>query len=140
MNATTTQTVGPAHRGARLVESPLTGIAAIWTATAVSSVLAPDMVTGSGHEHLPMALMTAWIWACVGSTYALMTPQRGSRAGWTLSVVVVWALMAMATIVAPVMVTGTDPTSIPLAVMIGPPVAAVVTGMLSLRQANLPAP
>ena len=95
------------------------------------------MVTGSEHERLPIALMTAWAWAGVGTTYALMTPQRGSRTGWTLSIVVVWALMALATIFAPVMVTGTDPTSIPLAVMIAPPVAAVVTGMLSLRQANL---
>lgn len=140
MTATTTHAIGPAHRGVGVFESPLTCVAAIWTATAVCSVLAPDMVTGSEHQHLPFALMTAWVWACVGSIYALMTPQRGSRTAWTLSVVVAWALMALTTIFAPVMVTGTDPTSIPLAVMIAPPVAAVVTGMLSLRQANLAAP
>jgi hypothetical protein len=84
--------------------------------------------------------MTVWLWACVGSIYALMTPQRASRAGWTFSVAVVWGLMALVAILAPVMVTGTDPTSIPLAAIIAPPVAAVVTGMLSLRQANLPNP
>jgi hypothetical protein len=140
MNATTTGKVGPDHPGTSVFESPLTGVAAIWTCTAVTSLLAPDMVTGSEQDHLPIALMTAWLWACVGSAYALMTPKRGSRSGWTVSVVVIWALMALVAIFAPVMATGTDPTSIPLAAMIAPPVAAVVTGMLSLRQANLPSP
>jgi hypothetical protein len=46
--------------------------------------------------------------------------------------------MALVAIFAPVMVTGTDPTTIPLATLVAPPVAAVATGMLSLRQANLP--
>ncbi len=140
MNATTTGQVGQAHPGTRVFESPLTGVAAIWTGTAVTSLLAPDMVTWSEQDHLPIALMTACLWACVGSAYVLMTPQRSSRSGWTVSVVVIWALMALVAIFAPVMVTGTDPTSIPLAAMIAPPVAAVVTGMLSLRQANLPSP
>ena len=130
----------PVSIGVTMIESPLTGVAAIWISTGLTSLLSPDMVTGSQHEHLPMALMTAWLWACVGTVYALSTPQRSSRAGWTVSVAVVWAAMALVTILAPVMVTGTDPTSIPLAVLIAPPVAAVVTGMLSLRQANLPDP
>jgi hypothetical protein len=140
MKATVTRTTDPANPGARVLESPLTGVAAIWTCTAATSLLAPDMVTGSQQEHLPIAMLTAWLWASVGSAYALMTPQRGSRSGWTVGVALVWALMALVAIVAPAMVTGTDPTTIPLATLIAPPVAAVVTGMLSLRQASLPSP
>ena len=136
MNAPRTRDVDPARIGARVVESPLAAVAAIWTVTALASLLAPDMVTGSQQEHLPIALMTAWLWACVGTVYALMTPQRTSRAGWAFGVAVVWVLMALVAILAPVMETGTDPTRIPLAVMVAPPVAAVVTGMLSLWQAN----
>ena len=140
MKPETTRDIRPVSIGLTIIESPLTSVAAIWISTGLTSLFSPDMVTGSRHEHLPMALMTAWLWACVGTVYALWTPQRSSRAGWTASVAVVWAAMALVTILAPVVVTGTDPTSIPLAVLIAPPVAAVVTGMLSLRQANLPDP
>jgi hypothetical protein len=120
----------------RAGEWPLTAVVAIWICTAITVLGAPDMVTGSEHEHLPLALMTAWLWAVVGSAYALMTPQRSSRAGWTVAVVVVWLAAAVVAVLAPVLVTGTDPTRIPIAVVITPPVAAVITGLLSLRQAT----
>lgn len=118
------------------VESPMTAVVAIWASTAVTSLLAPDMVTGSQHEHLPLALMTGWLWASVGTAYALMTPRRGSRATWTVAVVLIWFMAALVGIAAPVMVTGTDPTRIPLAAILAPLVAAIVTGLLSLHQAN----
>ena len=66
-----------------------------------------------------------------------MTPRRGSRSSWTIGVSVVWLLAAVTAVWAPVMVTGSDPTRIPLAAVIAPPVAAVVTGLLSLHHASL---
>ena len=139
MSATWTR-VRPAAAARDIAESPLAAVCAIWLSAAVTSVLAPDLVTGSSQEHLPLGLMTVWLWACVGSGYALMTPQRGSRAGWTLGVTLVWVSTAVVTVTAPLMVTGTDPTQIPLAVVVAPPVATVVTGFLSLRQASRSAP
>ena len=119
-------------------ESPLTALASIWLSAALTVLGAPDMVSGSQHEHLPLALITVWLWAAAATAYASMTPSRGSLARWTLGVVGLWVAAALIAVAAPVMVTGSDPTRIPLAVIIAPPVAAVLTGMLSLRQANLP--
>lgn len=119
-------------------DSPFAAVVAIWASAAAIALAAPDLVSGSEHEHLPLAMMTVWLWAAVGTTYALMTPRRAPLTGWVLAVAAVWALTALVSVLAPEMVTGTDPTRIPLAALIGPPVAAVVTGMLSLRQANLP--
>ena len=122
----------------RALESPLTALAGIWLSAALMTLGAPDMVSGSQHEHLPLALITVWLWAAAATAYASMTPSRGSLARWTLGVVGLWVAAALIAVAAPVMVTGSDPTRIPLAVIIAPPVAAVLTGLLSLRQANLP--
>ena len=120
------------------LESPLTALASIWVAAALMVLGAPDMVSGSQHEHLPLALITVWLWAAAATAFASMTPSRGSLARWTLGVAGLWVATALIAVTAPVMVTGSDPTRIPLAVIIAPPVAAVLTGMLSLRQASLP--
>ncbi|HEU5037343.1 MAG TPA: hypothetical protein VFT70_10075 [Nocardioides sp.] len=120
---------------APVLDSVATAVGAIWLAAAAISIAAPDLVTGSEHDHLPLALMTVWLWAAVATAYAAMTPRRDGRESWTIGVSVVWLLAAVTAIAAPVMETGSDPTRIPLAVVIAPPVAAVVTGLLSLHQA-----
>ena len=126
-----------ARSGPRVLhESRVVAVAAIWLATALESVLAPDMVTGSRHEHLPMAVMTVWIWAAVATAFALMTPRDRSLAHWSVAVSVVWLAVLLVGVAAPLMVTGTDPTRIPLGVLVGAPAGAVVTGLLSMRQAT----
>ena len=35
--------------------------AGIWTAVVLISVLAPDLVSGSEHEHLPIAAFATWL-------------------------------------------------------------------------------
>ena len=124
----------------RALESPLTALISMWVSAAVMGIAAPDMISGSQHEHLPLALITVWLWAGAASAYAMMTPARGVLARWTLAVSALWFATALVAVSAPVLVTGSDPTRIPLAVIISPPVAAVLTGLLSLRQANLPEP
>jgi hypothetical protein len=37
----------------------------IWIAVVVISVFAPDMVSGSEREHLPIAAFTTWFWGGV---------------------------------------------------------------------------
>ena len=118
-----------------LLESPATAVTAIWISSIAACALAPDMVSGSEQEHLPIAWLTVWIWAALGTVYAVMTPQRESRAAWTVSVTLAWVLMAVVMAAAPVLETGSAPTRLPLAALIAPPVAAAATGLLSLRHA-----
>jgi hypothetical protein len=111
-------------------------VAAIWVSSIGLALFAPDLVSGSEHEHLPLAMMTIWLWTAAATAFALMTPTGESLRGWTVSVVVLWLGVLLVGVFAPEMVTGSDPTRIPLAVVVVPPVAAIVTGLLSLRQAT----
>src|SRR5215218_6640313 len=43
------------------------GIGGIWVAVLLLSLLAPDLVSGSEQEHLPVAAFTAWFWGAVGT-------------------------------------------------------------------------
>jgi hypothetical protein len=115
----------------------MVALAAIWVASMVMSVFAPDMVTGSEHEHLPLAALTVWLWAAVASAYVLM----GIRAGgpvrtFELTVAVLWGAVMVAVVAAPSMVTGSDPTTIPFATLVCPVVGALVTGFLALSHAT----
>jgi hypothetical protein len=115
--------------------SRLGAVGLIWAASALTAIAAPDMVSGSAHEHLPLAAITVWLWAAVATGYAAMTPVGNAR-DWLLGVGIVWAAMAAAAVFAPVMETGSDPTQIPIAALVAPPVAAAVTGFLALSQAH----
>jgi hypothetical protein len=56
------------------------GIGGIWVAVLLLSLLAPDLVSGSEQEHLPVAAFTAWFWGAVGTMVLLwaMGRLRGS--------------------------------------------------------------
>ena len=53
--------------------------------------------------------------------------------GFELSVVVIWAVVALTGIFAPELVTGTDPTRIPLAALVTPVAGLVATGFVALH-------
>jgi hypothetical protein len=63
------------------------GIGGIWVAVLLLSLLAPDMVTGSEQQHLPIAAFTTWFWGAVGTLVLLWATARlrgapgGSLAG-----------------------------------------------------------
>lgn len=110
------------------------GIAGIWVAVALISVLAPDMVTGSEQQHMPIAAATACLWGLIATVAFLraMTRLRGDAkrqqvwiglAGATL---VVWLLATILSVTLPVFVTGNDPTRIPIGAMVAPLAAAVL--------------
>ena len=120
-----------------LLTSVTTPVSAIWVATTVIAVFAPDMVTGSEHEHLPVAGITVWLWAAVATAYTVLAVRRTpASAVLVVGVSLVWAAVAVAAVAAPVMVTGSDPTRIPMAVLIGPVVGALTTGFLALHHAT----
>jgi hypothetical protein len=116
------------------------GIGGIWVAVMLISLFAPDLVSGSEQQHLPLAAFTSWFWGGIGTLVLLwaMNQLRGSdiaRPIWIGLSVVTLALWAAATILAitlPVVETGTDPTQIPFAAMFAPAAAAVLTAFAGL--------
>lgn len=113
------------------------GIGGIWIAVLLLSLLAPDLVSGSQQEHLPVAAFATWFWGAVGTMVFLwaMGRLRGSarwQAVWIGLSVVTLALWALATILGitlPVFVTGSDPTRIPVAALFAPVAAAMLTAL-----------
>lgn len=121
-------------------------MAAIWLATLAATLLSPELITGSHQEHLPLAGLLDWLWAAVATGYVLMAGRQrrpGERGGsatisFVVSVVAVWTTMALASILAPPMITGTDPTQIPLVAIVVPLVAMAVTGFICLHATTAP--
>jgi hypothetical protein len=121
--------------------APGLGVAAIWLATLVSALFAPDLVTGSQQEHFPLVGAVDWLWAAVAAGYVLMVGRfggpngrtRGGAISFVLSVTAVWAATAVASIFGPPLLTGTDPTQIPLVAILAPLAAMAVTGFICLH-------
>jgi hypothetical protein len=116
------------------------GLGGIWTAVVLISVFAPDMVSGSEQEHLPIAAFTTWFWGGVGTFVFLwaMGKLRGDgkwRSTWIGLAAVTLGLWALATILAitlPEFVTGTDPTRIPIGGFFTPVAAAMLTALAGI--------
>jgi len=101
-------------------------ILAIWAGIILAGAFAPDMITGSQHEHLAVVGGGDWIWGLVATSMIVLAAQKGFRAQLTsripwaalaVSVSVIWAFVALVSVFAPVWVTGTDPTTIPASAM-----------------------
>jgi hypothetical protein len=111
------------------------GIAGIWVAVVLISTLAPDMVTGSEQEHMPIAAATCWLWGLVstiGFVWAMSQLRgRASRrpiwVGLTIVTLVLWLAATILSTTLPVVETGTDPTRLPIGALVTPLAAAVLT-------------
>ena len=113
-------------------DRPMTAVVAIVIAAVLASLFAPDLVTGQEHDHLPLVALTIWPWAAAAVAYVLMASRRSRARELVLGVILVWAAVAILVIAVPALVTGTDPTRIPLAALIVPPFAAIATGFLAI--------
>ena len=114
-------------------------VGAVWAGVALISVLSPDLVSGSEHEHLPLAAITAWIWGLATTGYLAlmaMTSEPATRQDvWQslgVAIPIVWAIATVVSVLAPDLVTGTDPTRVPLGALIAPPVACIATAVVCL--------
>jgi hypothetical protein len=113
------------------------GIGGIWIAVLLVSLLAPDLVSGSQQEHLPVAALTTWFWGGVGTLVFLwvMGRLRGSARwqpiwiGLSVATLVIWTAATILGITLPVTETGTDPTRIPIAAIVAAPAAAMLTAL-----------
>src|SRR5829696_1023966 len=52
------------------------GIGGIWVAVLLISLFAPDLVSGSQQEHLPVAAFTTWFWGAIGTMILLWAMGR----------------------------------------------------------------
>jgi hypothetical protein len=128
------------HRQDNIDELGSMGLAvgAVWVAVVAISVLAPDMVSGSEQQHMPVAAFGTWLWgivatfAVLGSWAALRRSPHRRHLHRPLAVGVagVWFVAAAVSIFGPVMETGSDPTRIPLAALLAPIAATVLTAVV----------
>jgi hypothetical protein len=116
------------------------GIAGIWVAVALISIFAPDMVTGSEHQHLPVAALGSWFWGLIATGAFLwgMGRLRGNATrrpiwmGLTVATLAIWLVATIVGIALPVVETGSDPTRIPIGAMVAPVAATVLTALAGI--------
>jgi hypothetical protein len=113
------------------------GVGAVWIAVILVSVFASDLVSGSEQEHLPVAAFSTWFWGGLGTLVFLwaMGRLRGDqkwRSTWIgLSLVTgaIWTLATVLAITLPEVVTGSDPTRIPVGAFFAPVAAVMLTAL-----------
>ncbi len=94
--------------------------AAVWVAIGVASLFTPDLVSGTEQDHVPITALTMWIWGAIATGFVVMTGTMGRGVvdgrwrGLGIAVGAIWAVVAIASIWTPELVTGTDPTRVPL--------------------------
>jgi hypothetical protein len=116
------------------------GIGGIWLGVLLISLFAPDLVSGSEQEHLPIAAFTTWLWGSITTVVFLlaMSRLRGSAAwrpiwiGLCVVTLTLWALATILSITLPVVETGSDPTRIPVAAFFTPLAATMLTALAGL--------
>jgi len=120
--------------------STAAGIAGIWVAVALISIFAPDMVTGSEQQNLPVAALGSWFWGLVatGAFLSAMGRLRGHATrrpiwtGLTVATLAIWLVATIAAIAMPVVETGSDPTRLPVGAMVAPVAATVLTALAGI--------
>jgi len=138
----------PATADGSWVVWTMAGIAGIWVAVTLISLLAPDMVTGSEQQHLPVAAFGAWFWglAATGAFVWGVGKLRGSASrqpvwiGLAAATVAVWGAATVLSITLPVYVTGSDPTRLPVGALVAPVAAALLTALAGILTGVLARP
>jgi hypothetical protein len=108
-------------------------IASIWLSVVLASIFAPDFVSGSQQEHLRLVGWVDWVWGAVATGFVVLAAVQGIRAATTslaawmslgIGIALTWLGVCLVSVFAPVFITGSDPTRIPLAAM-GIPILGV---------------
>jgi hypothetical protein len=113
-------------------------IAAIWAATAAAAIWAPGLISGSAHEHIPIVAINVPVWALLATGFVVMAPattasdRRRLWAVYAAVVSVIWAAACAIAIVGPPIITGSDPTMIPIAGIVAPILAMAATAYASI--------
>jgi hypothetical protein len=113
----------------------LLAVGSVMVSVLLASIFSPDMVSGTEQEHLPLAPLTLWVWGAAAIGYLSFVRRDGADPAFGLSVAILWAAVAATSIFAPELVTGADPTRIPIAALVAPVVGTIVTGFIALNVA-----
>ena len=113
----------------------LVAVGSVMVSVLLASIFSPDMISGAEQEHLPLAPLTLWVWGAAAVGYLSFVRRDGPDPVFGLSVAILWAAVAATSIFAPELVTGADPTRIPIAALVAPVVGTIVTGFLALNVA-----
>ena len=114
----------------------VSALVGIWGAVLAISLFAPEMVSGSEQQHLPLAAFGTWIWGAVASRCVVSTLLRLDGQGGVLDqlrgqlvafVAAGWTVAALVAILGPEMVTGSDPTRVPIAALLSPVAATLLS-------------
>ena len=113
-------------------------IAAIWLSTLAASLFAPSLITGSAHETIPLVAAVDWLWAALATGFVVLAAglvRQGHQPSWfgaAIAVATIWVAVALASIAGPSLVTGTDPTTIPLAAILSPFAGVIGTAYVAI--------
>ncbi|HSD49198.1 MAG TPA: hypothetical protein VLE71_05140 [Actinomycetota bacterium] len=114
-------------------------VAFIWLAIAAASIWSPDLISGTDQEHVPLAAILDWFYAALATGLVLMAFGRRSPGasrslwlGFTVAVGGIWFVVAIASIFAPAIETGTDPTTVPIAALAAPIAGVLATAFVSV--------
>ena len=136
--------VGPVHIGERYLFTGL-AVAAIWIAAMLSSIFAPDFVSGSRQEHLQVAVWVNLMQAILATAFVLFGPALSTRTGagdrpfwiaFASMIGVIWLASTAMSVFVGTLVTGTDPTRIPLAALTSPVFATIATAFVAIYTAG----
>lgn len=118
-------------------------VASIWLAIAAASIWSPDLISGTEQEHVPLAAIMDWFYAALATGLVLMAFGRRSPGasrslwlGFTVAIGGIWFVVAIASIFAPSIVTGTDPTTVPIAALASPVAGVIATAFVSVFAAG----
>ena len=117
---------------------------AIWVSAILAAIYSPDLVSGANHEHVQLAMFFVWPLAAVATGMVLLAAgvsrhgveQVGAWAVYAVVTMLAWIGAALGSIFISPMVTGSDPTTIPLAALIGPFFAVLVTAFACIYVAG----
>lgn len=120
----------------------LVALVGIWVAVVLTSLFAPDLVTGTTQDRFPLPFVVAFLagLAATRSVVRAFNHGLGATARWTIyaaTLLVIWAAVAVVSIYVPATITGTDPTQLPIAAIIAPIAGAIVTGAVTEMIAGL---
>lgn len=107
----------------------------IWLAVALISAFSPDLVSGSEQQHLPIGALTTWVWGTIATVaqgaFGASAVRSHRINAWFVAqpavTTVAWGIAVIASVFAPPMRTGSDPTIVPIAALIAPIAGCAVT-------------
>jgi hypothetical protein len=111
-------------------------IAAIWLSVVLLSLFSPDLVSGTTQDHFPIAMVIGLLTGLAATRSVVKAATRGigSPRVWVvydLIVCGIWLAVALVSIYVPVIVSGTDPTQVPIGAVVAPIAGAIATGAVS---------